>query len=381
MSMLPVYQTCGVELERGIGNKVYDTKGQDYLDLYGGHAVISIGHSHPHYCKEVSNQLHKLGFYSNYVDFSIQSKLVHKLAEISGLLNYQLFLCNSGAEAIENAVKLASFATGRTQVVTFSGAFHGRTSLAISMSDAPSLQAPLNQRDDVIMHPFNDAECLDTAITEKVAAVVLEGVQGLSGIHRPHEKFIRQVQSQCKKVGAKFIVDEIQSGFGRTGKFFAYQNYEGIEPDFITMGKGMGNGFPVAGVYASPEIKAKVGMLGSTFGGNPLACQAALAVLDVLKNENLLENARSQGQYLLNQLQEMAGIESARGIGLMIAFETSYNLSFVRNKLLKDFHIFTGTANAGRTIRLLPPLTITKEELDYFIDSLKFCLNAYGSLS
>lgn len=371
MELFDVYSLFDIEPVRGEGNYVYTADNTEYLDLYGGHAVISIGHSHPRYVKAVTDQVSKLGFYSNSVINSLQEKLAKRLGELSGCEDYKLFLCNSGAEANENAIKLASFITGRKKVLAFSKAFHGRTSGAVAATDNPKIQSPFNKTDNIKFVGLNDIEAVREALKSKeYAAVIIEGIQGVSGIHLPEDEFLRQVEEECENTGTLLILDEIQSGYGRTGKFFAHQ-YSGIKPDIITSAKGIANGFPFAAVLISPRIKAEKGMLGTTFGGNHLGCAAALSVLDVMEDEDLVENARETGEYLISRLQEIPEVEDVRGRGLMIGFEVNgWKGSDLRKKLLFDHHIFTGGAGE-RTVRLLPALNLSKDQADYFIESLK----------
>ena len=356
---------------KGEGSFVYTADGTEYLDLYGGHAVISIGHSHPKYVKAVSEQVGKLGFYSNSVKNSLQVELAKKIGKLSGYEDYALFLCNSGAEANENAMKLASFETGRKKIIAFNKAFHGRTSGAVAATDNPKIQAPFNKTENITFVPLNDIESVKKELSSKeYAAVIIEGIQGVSGIHAPSESFLQEVAKECKATGTLLILDEIQSGYGRTGKFFAHQ-YSGIKADIITSAKGIANGFPFAAVLISPDIEAKKGMLGTTFGGNHLGCAAALAVADVIDNEKLIENAKETGDYLVQELKKIPEIEEVRGRGLMIGFEVKgWSGSDLRKKLLFDHHIFTGGAGE-RTVRLLPALTLTKTQVDSFIESLK----------
>lgn len=369
-NLFDVYSLWPIEPVKAEGCKVWDNDGQEYLDLYGGHAVISIGHSHPKYVKAIQDQVEKIGFYSNSVLNSLQVEFAEKLGEQSGYESYSLFLCNSGAEANENALKLASFYTGKKRVVAFQEAFHGRTSGAVAITDNPAIQAPFNRGHEVTFVALNDIDAV-TAELEKgdVAAVVIEGILGVAGIYEPTEQFLQQLETVCKKHDVPLILDEIQSGYGRTGKFFAHQ-HAGICPDIITMAKGMGNGFPIGGILISPRFEAKKGMLGTTFGGNHLACAAAIAVLDVMKEENLVQNAAEIGNYLLERLSEVKGITSVRGRGLMLGIDFSPECAEARNRLLFEDHIFTGGAK-NNVMRILPPLSISKQEIDYFIQKLK----------
>lgn len=369
MELFDVYSLYDIEPVRGEGSYVFTADGTRYLDLYGGHAVISIGHAHPKYVSAISNQVSKLGFYSNSVQNSLQTELAEKLGEASGYADYALFLCNSGAEANENAMKLASFATGRKRILAFSHAFHGRTSGAVAATDNPKIVSPFNATENVTFSPLNDLEKAEALLaTGEFAAAIVEGIQGVAGIRMPSDEFLRGLEKLVHHYGSLLILDEIQSGYGRTGKFFAHQ-YAGIRPDIITCAKGIANGFPVGAVLISPDIKAEKGMLGTTFGGNHLACAAAIAVLDVMREENLVENASKVGVYLLEKLKAGPGIKDVRGRGLMIGFDVEGSGSEMRRKLLFDKHIFTGGAGAN-TVRLLPALGITKEQADTFIKAL-----------
>lgn len=371
MELFKVYTLFDIEPVRGSGSYVFTADGTKYLDLYGGHAVISIGHSHPKYVEKVTDQLGKLAFYSNSVKNNLQEKLAEKLGKISGYDDYSLFLCNSGAEANENAMKLASFVTGRKKILAFSKAFHGRTSGAVAATDNPKIQSPFNKTDNIVFVPLDDIAAVNKELeTREFAAVIIEGIQGVAGIHLPSEEFMVQLKKACEDTGTLLILDEIQSGYGRTGKFFAHQ-YSGIKPDIITAAKGIANGFPFAAVLISPKIEASTGMLGTTFGGNHLGCAAALAVLEVMEDENLIENAKETGQYLISELKKIPEIEEVRGRGLMIGFEVKgKKASDIRKELLFDYHIFTGGAGE-RTIRLLPALSLNKDQAKYFIDVLK----------
>ncbi len=368
MNLFDVYPLFDVTPVKGEGVYLYDDNGQRYMDFYGGHAVISIGHSHPHYVKTISEQLQRLGFYSNSVKIAQQQELADKLGELCGYADYNLFLCNSGAEANENALKLASFRNKRKKVIAFQKSFHGRTSLAVATTDDAALRAGVNAHSDIVFLPWNDADALAAAFDEQVCAVIIEGIQGVGGVNIPDANFLLQLRRLCDKYGAALILDEIQSGYGRSGYFFAHQ-YAGIKADLITVAKGMGNGFPVAGVLISLQFEAKHGMLGTTFGGNYLACAAANAVLDVIKQENLIENARETGNYLLQQLNGMEGVKEIRGMGLMIGVELEEPCAALRNRLLKEHHIFTGSSSNKNTLRLLPPLNIGKHEADLFLEA------------
>jgi len=375
-NLFDVYNLWDIEPVRAEGCHVWDREGVEYLDFYGGHAVISIGHSHPVYVKAIQDQAAKIGFYSNSVINSLQTELAEKLGEQSGYPDYALFLCNSGAEANENALKLASFHTGKKRIIAFSGSFHGRTSGAVAVTDNPSIQSLFNSGHEVTFLPLNDVEGAISELAKgDVAAVMVEGIQGVAGIFVPEDNFLQQLEVACRKHGTVLVLDEIQSGYGRTGRFFAHQ-YAGIKPDMITVAKGMGNGFPIGGVLISPEIKAKKGMLGTTFGGNHLACAAAIAVLDVLKEESLIENAFQIGNYLLKELSTLNGIAEIRGRGLMLGVELKPSYSEVRNRLLFNSHIFTGGAK-NNVMRLLPPLSVSKQEADTFLNELKQIIETY----
>ncbi|MEG0807192.1 MAG: aminotransferase class III-fold pyridoxal phosphate-dependent enzyme [Alistipes sp.] len=370
MELFNVYSLYPIEPVRGAGCYVYDAAGVEYLDLYGGHAVISIGHAHPHYVQALSQQVARLGFYSNSVENSLQTTLADKLGRISGYDDYRLFLCNSGAEANENALKLASFHTGRTKVLAFSKAFHGRTSGAVAVTDNPAICAPFNRTSNVEFAPLNDIAAARAKLeTGTFAAVIIEGIQGVAGIHCPTDDFLRQLRTLATQTGTQLILDEIQSGYGRTGRFFAHQ-WAGIRPDLITTAKGMGNGFPIGGVLIAPHIEARSGLLGTTFGGNHLACAAAIAVLDVLEGEQLIANAAAVGDKLLGELRQIAGLREVRGRGLMIGIELNGSGSDFRRQLLFEKHIFTGGAGAS-TVRLLPALCLTDTQADCFLDAFK----------
>lgn len=368
MDMFDVYPVWDIEPVKGEGCRLWDKDGVEYLDLYGGHAVISIGHSHPVYVEAVKRQVEKLGFYSNSVKNSLQKELASKLGQMCGYPEYSMFLCNSGAEANENALKLASFHTGRKKILAISKAFHGRTSGAVEATDNPSIQSEFNRNNNVTFIRMNDiAEAERELNTKEYAALIIEGVQGVAGIFIPEASYMQQIRELTEKTGTVLILDEIQSGYGRTGKFFAHQ-HAGIKADIITVAKGIANGFPMGGVIISPQIKAKYGMLGTTFGGNHLGCAAAVAVLDVMKSENLIENAAKTGDYLTGRLQGNKAIKALRGIGLMIGIELHDNYLEMRNKLLFKKKMFTGAAGKS-IIRLLPPLCITMEQADRFIEA------------
>ncbi|WP_458451791.1 aspartate aminotransferase family protein [Alistipes finegoldii] len=368
MTLFNVYSLYPVEPVRGKGCFVYDAAGTEYLDLYGGHAVISIGHAQPDYVKAISEQAARLGFYSNSVENSLQTALAEKLGRASGYGDYSLFLCNSGAEANENALKLASFQTGRAKVLAFSKAFHGRTSGAVAATDNPSIRSPFNGTPNVEFAPLNDLEAARAKLaTREFAAVIIEGIQGVSGIHCPTDEFLRGLRTAATETGTQLVLDEIQSGYGRTGRFFAHQ-WAGIRPDLITMAKGMGNGFPIGGVLIAPHFEARPGLLGTTFGGSHLACAAAIAVLDVMEREKLVENAADTGEYLLGELRKADGPKEIRGRGLMIGIEIDGSGAEFRKKLLFGKHVFTGGAGAS-TVRLLPALCLTRELADRFLDA------------
>ncbi len=374
MNLFDVYPFLGIEPVRAEGCRLWDANGVEYLDFYGGHAVISIGHAHPHYVDHLTTQLNAIAFYSNSVRIVLQEELAEKLGTISGYPDYRLFLCNSGAEANENALKLASFQTGRNKIVTFSKAFHGRTSLAVAVTDDASIQAPVNNSTNVRMLPFNDTEQLQEAITEDVAAVIVEGIQGVAGVRVASDEFLTALRKQCTEVGAMLVLDEVQSGCGRSGRFFAHQ-FSKIRPDIITIAKGMGNGFPVGGVLVSPDIRSKHGMLGSTFGGNHLACAASLAVLEVMEAEGLMKRAALIGTDLVQELARLPGIREVRGRGLMLGIELDRNAGLVRTRMLNEHHILTGSSSDPNTIRLLPPLTISRAEAVLVIDALQAALH------
>lgn len=370
MKLFDVYPLFDIEIVSGKGCHVYDAEGTEYIDLYGGHAVISVGHSHPHYVEALKRQAEKLVFYSNSVQNSLQVKLAEKLGRLSGYDDYQLFLVNSGAEANENAMKLASFHTGKARVVSFSKAFHGRTSLAVEATDNPKIVAPINANDRITFVPFGDIAAVEAELAKgDVAAVIIEGIQGVGGVNIPSVEFWKALRAACDKYDVVMIADEIQSGYGRSGKFFAHQ-HSGVRPDMITVAKGIANGFPMSGVLISPKFKPVYGMLGTTFGGNHLACAAAIAVLDIFEQENLVENARRVGEHLLEKLREIPGIKEVRGQGLMIGLEFDYPVKDLRRKLLFEQKVFTG-ASGTNVIRLLPPLVLTEALADEFVERLK----------
>ena len=368
--MFDVYPRYDIDPVRGLGSWIWDQEGQKYLDFYGGHAVISIGHGHPHYIDRVQHQLRQLGFYSNSVQMPIQDELSQKLGEMSGYTDYELFLCNSGAEAIENALKVASFHTKRSKIIVFENAFHGRTSLAVTATDTTKLIAPINQNDRFIRVKLNDLEAVAQCLDASVAAVLIEGIQGVGGIQVPDDAFLKELKLLCKQNGSLLIVDEIQSGYGRTGKFFAHQ-YAQVEPDLITIAKGMGNGFPIGGVLIHPDIKAWSGMLGTTFGGNHLACAAGLAVLEVIESEELINHVNFMGDLLWKALGSLENLVQIRGRGLMIGLDLTGDSKPFRHSLLKEQHVFVGSAAQSNTVRLLPPLGVSQEELVVFLEAFK----------
>lgn len=366
MKPFDVYPLFPIEPVKAEGSWLWNRNGKKYLDFYGGHAVISIGHSHPHYIKRISEQLHAIAFYSNAVQNSLQEQLAEKLGQLSGYPDYSLFLCNSGAEANENALKLASFHNGRKKVIAFSSSFHGRTSAAVAATDDKSIIAPINTQHELKFLPLNDEALAAMNIDDTVCAVIVEGIQGVGGIQLPTTSFLQTLRALCTKHNTVLILDEVQSGYGRTGAFFAHQHH-GIRPDLITVAKGMGNGFPVAGVLIAPAFEAKHGLLGTTFGGNHLACAAALAVLEVIENEKLVAHAAALGAYIMQQLREMPGVHEVRGMGLMIGVVPEQNGALVRKQLLEIHSVFTGSSSDKQTIRLLPSLAVSKQEADHFL--------------
>jgi acetylornithine/N-succinyldiaminopimelate aminotransferase len=371
MKIFDVYPINNITIVKAKGSYVWDEKGQQYLDLYGGHAVISIGHTHPHYVQRITEQLNKVGFYSNSVKIPLQEELAHKLGKICGKQDYQLFLCNSGAEANENALKLASFSNQRKKVIAFTKSFHGRTSLAVAVTDNPSILAPVNQTNHVIFLPFNDEAALEACFRaqgDEISSVIVEGIQGVGGIHLATESFLRKIRTLCNEHKAVFIADSVQCGYGRSGQFFSH-DYAGVDADIYTMAKGMGNGFPVAGMIIAPHLQPKYGMLGTTFGGNHLACAAALSVLEVIETENLMQNALSTGDYLQSELKKIPELQNVRGRGLMIGFDVPESLKDLRKNLLFNQHIFTGEAKPN-VIRLLPSLALRKKDADEFLEAI-----------
>lgn len=377
MKLFDVYPLFDIEIVRGNGCYTYDSAGTEYLDLYGGHAVISVGHSHPHYVHAIKEQAAKLVFYSNSVVNSLQQRLADKLGRISGYDDYQLFLINSGAEANENALKLASFHTARRRIISFAKSFHGRTSLAVEVTDNPRIVSPVNNNGNVTFLPLGDIYAVRAELGKgDVSAVIIEGIQGVGGIQVPSNEFLQQLREECNKHGTVLILDEIQSGYGRSGRFFAHQ-WAGIRPDIITVAKGIANGFPMGAVLISPKFTPTYGMLGTTFGGNHLACAAAIAVLEIFEREGLVENARRVGDHLLGELAKIPQIKEVRGRGLMIGIEMDRPVKELRTRLLKEQHVFTGVSGTN-VIRLLPPLVLTVEQADEFLHRFKLCLEDYG---
>lgn len=378
MNLFDVYPITPVSIVSAKGSTVWDAQGNEYLDLYGGHAVISIGHTHEHYVKRITDQLKQIGFYSNSVEIPLQRQLADLLGRVSGKIDYQLFLCNSGAEANENALKLASFYNGRKRVIAFKGAFHGRTSLAVSATDNPKIIAPVNQTDHVTFLPFNDVAALDAAFAaygDEISSVIIEGIQGVGGIRTASVEFLERIRTLTTQYGALFIADSVQCGYGRTGTFYSH-DYAGISADIYSMAKGMGNGFPIGGIAISPAIKPWFGMLGTTFGGNHLACAAALAVLEVMQQEELMQNASAVGSYLFDELNKFDQIVEVRGRGLMIGIELPIEMDTIKRDLLAKNRIFTGEAKPN-VIRLLPALNVTKPQADRFLEALKERLEAF----
>jgi acetylornithine/N-succinyldiaminopimelate aminotransferase len=376
MKLFDVYPINNIAIEKALGSYVWDSEGKKYLDMYGGHAVISIGHTHPHYVARLQGQLNKIGFYSNSIEIPIQKELAKKLGEISGKEDYQLFLCNSGAEANENALKLASFYNGRKKIVAFTKAFHGRTSLAVAATDNPNIVAPVNETENITFLAFNDEVALANHFEHygnDISSVIIEGIQGVGGIREASKSFLQLIRTLCTKYNAVYIADSVQCGYGRTGQFFAH-DYAGVQADIYSMAKGMGNGFPIGGILIAPHIQSKHFMLGTTFGGNHLACAAALAVLEIMGQENLLVNAKTMGDYLLEKLKAFPQIKELRGRGLMIGIEMPEEYAHVKKDLLMKHNIFTGEAKPN-TIRLLPALNITKTEADLFLEALAKTLN------
>lgn len=371
MKLFNVYPLYEIEPVKGQGEFIWDSKGQRYLDLYGGHAVISIGHSHPYYVQKLSDQLGKIGFYSNSVQIPLQQELADKLGVLSGYPDYNLFLINSGAEAVENALKLASFKTGKKKVITFSKAFHGRTSAAVEVTENMAIQAPINKNSHAVFLPFNKMEGLEEQFLQgDVAAVIVEGIQGVAGVNVASPEFLKHLRGLCNKYKAVLILDEIQSGYGRSGQFFAHQHAD-VRADIVCVAKGMGNGFPIGGILIHPDFEASYGLLGTTFGGNHLACAAGVAVLDVMKTEKLIENSAQLGEKFIQELKSLPGIVEVRGKGLMIGVEFDFNIETLRRNLLFKHYIFTGNSSNKNTIRLLPTLNIQQESLNMFLEALK----------
>ena len=371
MNLFDVYPLYDVTPVKSKGCYVYDDKGQKYLDLYGGHGVISIGHSHENYVRQMSEQLEKIGFYSNSIQNPLQAELAQKLGKLSGCEAYNLFLCNSGAEANENALKLASFHTDKSKILTFRNAFHGRTSAAVSVTDNQKIQAPVNQNQNVEFLELNNAEKFNEAIEKgDVAAVIIEGLQGVGGLNEASPEFFELIQKQCEAQGALLILDEIQSGYGRSGEFFAFQHHN-IKPDIISIAKGMGNGFPIAGVMISEKIKAWYGMLGTTFGGNHLACAAGISVLDTIEQEQLIENVKKTSNYFIKEIEPVTAVKQIKGKGLMLGLKFDFKIAELRKALIFEERIFTGGSSDPYLLRILPPLSVTEEQLDTFISALK----------
>ncbi|GAB2582030.1 aspartate aminotransferase family protein [Spirosoma areae] len=369
-----VYPLYDIEPVRAQGSYLWDAHGTRYLDLYGGHAVISVGHTHPRYVQALTDQLKRISFYSNSVKIPLQQELADKLGALSGHSDYALFLCNSGAEANENALKLASFHNGRTNVVAFTKSFHGRTAGAVAATDNPAIVAPINYNQHVTFLPYNDADATRTGITTETCAVIIEGIQGVGGIQVATNEFLQTLRQRCNETGAVLILDGVQCGYGRSGQFFSHQ-LSGIDADIISMAKGMGNGFPIGGILISPKFKASYGLLGTTFGGNHLACTAAIAVLDIMKDEELMENATRMGNYLMDGIRQIGGYKDLRGRGLMIGIEYDFPVDSLRKTLLFEHKQFTGVAGKN-IIRLLPSLAIGVDEADMFLDALRLCLKA-----
>lgn len=374
MKTFDVYPLFDIEPTKAEGSYVWDKEGNRYLDLYGGHAVISIGHSHPHYVQFLSQQLNRIGFYSNSVKIPQQNELAEKLGVLSGYNDYQLFLCNSGAEANENALKLASFHNKRKKIIAFTGSFHGRTSLAVAATNDSKIVAPVNKNEHIIFLPLNDEAALQQHLNSEVCAVIIEGIQGVGGVHVANASFLQLMRKLCDETGAIMILDEVQSGYGRSGYFFAHQ-HANVLPDLITIAKGMGNGFPVAGVLISPKFEAKHGMLGTTFGGSYLACAAGIAVLDVIAKEQLIGHAKFMGEYIIQQLNNLPHVKEIRGMGLMIGIELDQTCAPIRSQLLKEYKIFTGASSNPNTLRILPALNLSKSDADVFIQAITTLLN------
>jgi acetylornithine aminotransferase len=378
MKTFDVYPINDITITHAKGTRVWDKNNTEYMDLYGGHAVISIGHTHPHWVKRIEDQLHQIAFYSNSIRIPLQDELAAKLGEVSGKKDFDLFLCNSGAEANENALKLASFHTGRKKIVAFTKAFHGRTSLAVAATDNPNIVAPVNETNNINFLPFNDIEALEAHFRQEgneIAAVIVEGIQGVGGINVASNEFLQAIRKQCDEFGSVYIADSVQCGYGRSGKFFSH-DFAGVDADIYSMAKGMGNGFPIGGIIISPKIKAKHFMLGTTFGGNHLACAAALAVLEVIEQESLMQNAEKIGNYLQSELKSIPEISGVRGYGLMIGFDVPDSHKNLKKDLLFKHRIFTGEAKPN-VIRLLPSLALTMQDASTFIDALKSAIAQY----
>ncbi|MBO6533227.1 MAG: aminotransferase class III-fold pyridoxal phosphate-dependent enzyme [Muricauda sp.] len=382
MKLFDVYPLYNVTPVKAKGIEVWDDKGEKYLDFYGGHAVISIGHTHPHYVKRIKEQLEQMAFYSNSVQNPLQQALAEKLGQMSGCEDYDLFMCNSGAEANENALKMASFHTGKSKVIAFTNSFHGRTSAAVAATDNPSINAPINKQQEVTFLPLNDVDAFEKAIESDVyCAVIIEAIQGVGGLDEPTTEFFQFIAKKCKEHNIVLIADEVQSGYGRSGKFFAFQHHldtersRSVQPDIISIAKGMGNGFPVGGILIHESFKPSYGLLGTTFGGNHLACAASLAVLEVLENENLMANAAKLGSYFKEKAAEIPEIKKVKGRGLMIGLEFDFEVADLRKKMILEQHMFTGSAKNKKLLRFLPALNITKEDIDLFFEALKKALS------
>ena len=375
MKNFDVYPLFNIEPVKAQGSYLWDKNGVQYLDLYGGHAVISIGHSHPHYVQKISDQLNKIGFYSNSVQISLQEELADKLGKLCGHDDYQLFLCNSGAEANENALKLASFHNGKKKVISFKKGFHGRTSLAVAVTDNASIVAPVNATENALILPWNDEQALENAFKkEEISSVIIEGIQGVGGVHLASESFLKKIRTLCDENNALYIADSVQCGYGRSGKFYSH-DFAGVSADIYTMAKGMGNGFPVGGIAIAPHIKPKHGLLGTTFGGNHLACAAAIAVLDIIAQDKLIANAATMGDYLMKECKGIEGVKEVRGRGLMVGLELEIPCAGIRNTLLEEHKMFTGSSSDKNTIRILPALNIGKSEIDQFLGAFKTVLS------
>lgn len=377
MKLFDVYPLYGVTPVKAKGATIWDDQGKAYLDFYGGHGVISIGHAHPHYTERLKAQIDQIGFYSNAVQNPLQQKLAQLLGEVSGLKNHDLFLCSTGAEANENALKIASFYTRKSRIISFKKAFHGRTAAAVSITDNKNINAPINQHNPVTILDLEDKEALDKALAKgDVAAVIIEGIQGVGGLDEASTDFFQYLEANCKKYKALLILDEVQSGYGRTGKFFAFQHH-GIHPDIITTAKGMGNGFPIAGVLINQKIPAKYGMLGTTFGGNHLACAAGIAVLEVIKGENLMTNARKLSHYFSARITDVKGVQKIKGRGLMMGAQFDFEVGALRKTLIQEYGIFTGGATDKKLLRILPPLNVDKASIDKFINALRAAVASF----